>query len=119
PEPVKSPVRLGIVGGHFGAQFYWHEHPQCKVVAVSDLVPERRDYMKEVYGCDAAYDSLDDLLAHAEIDAIALYTGATEMVRHCGRRLQKGLRPAGASPAAPSGDAPRPRCRAVSRTGKS
>jgi len=118
PQPVKAPVRLGIVGGHFGAQFYWHEHPQCKVVAVSDLVPERRDYMKEVYGCETAYDSLDELLVHAKIDAIALYTSATDMVRHCVQCLDKGLHVAGASPAAMSVDEARQLRDAVRRSGK-
>ena len=30
-------IRLGVVGGGFGASWAWHKHPNCKVVAVSDL----------------------------------------------------------------------------------
>src|SRR5262245_44903062 len=30
-------LRMGIVGGGFGASFPWHEHPNCQVTAVSDL----------------------------------------------------------------------------------
>ena len=35
-------IRIGIVGGNFGTSFQWHEHPNCIVEAVSDLIPERR-----------------------------------------------------------------------------
>ncbi len=40
-------IRLGVVGGDFG--FYRHEHPDCIVAAVSDLRPERRKPLMEVY----------------------------------------------------------------------
>ena len=36
-------VRIGVVGGGFGTDFQWHEHPYCIVEAVSDLIPERRN----------------------------------------------------------------------------
>src|SRR5919199_1007134 len=51
-------IRIGVVGGNFGTQFYWHEHPECVVEAVSDLIPERRERLKQVYRCDKAYESL-------------------------------------------------------------
>ena len=35
-------IRMGIAGGRFGLQFQWHEHPDCIVEAVTDLIPERR-----------------------------------------------------------------------------
>ncbi|UCG49053.1 MAG: twin-arginine translocation signal domain-containing protein, partial [Phycisphaerales bacterium] len=35
-------VRIGVVGGGFGASFQWHEHPDCVVQAVSDLRADRR-----------------------------------------------------------------------------
>ena len=29
-------MRIGVVGGGFRTQFYWHVHPHCTVAAVSD-----------------------------------------------------------------------------------
>jgi hypothetical protein len=34
-------VRIGVVGGNFGAQFQWHLHPNSKVTAVCDLRDDR------------------------------------------------------------------------------
>ena len=30
-------IRMGIVGGGFGATFQWREHPNCVVTGVTDL----------------------------------------------------------------------------------
>ena len=40
-QPHKK-VRVGIAGGNFGATFQFHEHPDCSVEAVTDLIPSRR-----------------------------------------------------------------------------
>jgi hypothetical protein len=50
-------IRIGVVGGGFGAAFHWHQHPNCVVEAVSDLIPDRRDTLMRVYGCQKAYES--------------------------------------------------------------
>lgn len=99
---VKGPVRLAVVGGNFGAQFYWHEHPDCRVVAVSDLQPGRLAYMKTTYGCATGYASLDELLADDQLqcDAVAIFTDATDLVDHCIACLAKGKHVISASPAA-------------------
>ncbi|MEA1997193.1 MAG: twin-arginine translocation signal domain-containing protein, partial [Gemmatimonadota bacterium] len=34
-------MRIGVVGGRFGASFQWHEHPNCRVTAVCDLRDDR------------------------------------------------------------------------------
>src|SRR5690606_22733238 len=116
-KPLKGPIRLGIVGGHFGAQLYWHEHPQCEVVAVSDLITERRDYMKEVYHCGTAYDSLEAMLTdeNLKLDAIALFTDATRLAGHCIKCLEKGWHVVAASPAAMNLDEARALRDAVNR----
>ena len=44
-------IRIGVVGGGFGTAFQWHEHPDCIVEAVSDLRPERRERLMQVYKC--------------------------------------------------------------------
>ena len=42
-EPAGSrKIRIGIVGGRFGASFYFHVHPNCIVDEVSDLRADRR-----------------------------------------------------------------------------
>jgi len=38
-------IRIGVVGGGFGTQFQWHQHPNCHVEAVSDFQPARRELL--------------------------------------------------------------------------
>jgi hypothetical protein len=52
PENTKRMIRMGVVGGGFGASFYWHEHPNCQVTAVTDLRVDRRERLTKVYQCD-------------------------------------------------------------------
>lgn len=67
-------VRMGIVGGRFGATFQWHEHPNCKVTAVCDLLQERREAMMKIYQCDVAYRDFKDIIADKNVDAIGVFT---------------------------------------------
>lgn len=83
-------IRMGIVGGRFGAQFQWHEHPQCVVEAVSDLIPERRDYLAQVYGCRKTYPSLEELIKDPQVEAVGIFTGAPDHVRHAEACLNAG-----------------------------
>jgi predicted dehydrogenase len=95
-------VRIGVVGGHFGAAFQWHEHPGCVVTAVSDLDPERRMLLKKTYRCDNAYDSLEKLVADKNVDAVAVFTGAPDHVRHTVTAMRAGKHVLAAVPAAMS-----------------
>jgi hypothetical protein len=54
PWALKSDIkiRIGIVGGGFGSDFYWHQHPNCIVEAVSDLQEERINRIKGHDGRD-------------------------------------------------------------------
>jgi hypothetical protein len=61
-------IRIGVVGGNFGRQFQWHEHPNCIVAAVSDLRPERRAAMMKTYRCDKSYESLEKLILDPALD---------------------------------------------------
>jgi len=92
-------VRMGVVGGGFGASFYWHTHPQSEVVAVSDLRPERLEHLKDVYGCDRGYPSLEELITDPDVDAVAVFTGAPDHVRHSVECLKAGKHVACAVPA--------------------
>jgi predicted dehydrogenase len=83
-------IRIGVVGGGFGTSFYWHEHPDCTVEAVSDLIPERRDRLMQVYKCGKSYNSLEELLLDREVDAVAVFSGAPDHVRHSVACLKAG-----------------------------
>ena len=43
PLASDKKIRLGVVGGNFGLGFFFHEHPNCIVEAVSDLDTQRRN----------------------------------------------------------------------------
>ncbi|MBI4583458.1 MAG: Gfo/Idh/MocA family oxidoreductase [Planctomycetes bacterium] len=98
-DPARK-VRLGVVGGGFGASFPWREHPNCIVHAVSDLRPDRRDHLMKTYQCGRAYESLERLLLDPEIEAVALFTGAPDHARHAIAILDAGKHCLCAVPAA-------------------
>ena len=83
-------VRIGIVGGRFGASFQFHEHPNCIVEAVSDLREDRRNNLMKTYGCDKSYTSLDLLLKDSKIDAVFLATPAPDHAKHTLACLKAG-----------------------------
>ena len=81
--PADRKIRVGVVGGGFGAAFQWHLDPNCIVEAVSDLRTDRREHLRKVYKCDKSYESLEKLILDDNIDAVAVFTGAPDHVRHC------------------------------------
>ena len=83
-------VRIGVVGGGFGRSFHWHEHPNCIVEAVSDLIPGRRDALMKTYRCERSHESLEKLVLDPKIDAVALFTGAPDHTRHTLLCFEKG-----------------------------
>jgi hypothetical protein len=89
PAPDRR-IRLGIVGGRFGATFQFHEHPHCTVAAVSDLRADRRAALMKVYRCTQSYDSLAELLRDPQIEAVFLATPAPDLVAHTLASLQAG-----------------------------
>ncbi|MFO0983052.1 MAG: Gfo/Idh/MocA family oxidoreductase [Planctomycetota bacterium] len=93
-------IRLGVVGGGFGAQFQWHQHPNCIVHAVSDLQPVRRDLLMKVYRCERSYESLERLIEDDQIEAVAVFTDAPSHGRHVLECLKRGKHVLCAVPAA-------------------
>lgn len=83
-------VRIGIIGGRFGASFYFHEQPNCIVEAVSDLREDRRNHLMKTYNCKKSYGSLEELLKDPKIDAVFLATPAPDHARHTIASLQAG-----------------------------
>jgi len=75
-------IRLGVVGGGFGSAYQWHLQPNCEVYAVSDLIPDRCNRLRQVYKCDRSYESLEKLILDDNIEAVAVFTEATNHVKH-------------------------------------
>lgn len=93
-------VRIGIVGGRFGLSFYFHEHPNCIVEAVSDLREDRRTKLMETYQCKKSYPSLNELLKDKNVQAVFLATPAPDHVKHSIACLKAGKHVLCAVPAA-------------------
>lgn len=93
-------IRIGIIGGRFGASFNFHEHPNCIVEGVSDLRRDRRDHLMDVYRCSKSYESLEKLLKDPKIDAVFIATPAPDHVRHVKESLDAGKHVLCAVPAA-------------------
>ncbi len=83
-------LRIGIVGGRFGASFFFHEHPDCIVQAVSDLRPERREHLMKTYNCSKSYNSLEELVKDKDIDAVGVFTEGPNHVKHVLECLKHG-----------------------------
>jgi predicted dehydrogenase len=100
PAGTGKTIRMGVVGGGFGATFHWHEHPNCVVTGVTDLRPDRRQRLREHYKCDNVYDSLEQMVVKAKnIDAVAVFTGAPDHVKHTKMCMQRGWHVVSACPA--------------------
>ena len=86
-EPVSErKIKVGIVGYgvcRFGAAFGFQDHPNVEVVAVSDLIPERRQGLMKACRCDKSYESLEVLVKDPEIEAVFVATDAPNHARHC------------------------------------
>ncbi len=98
-DPPKK-IRMGVVGGNFGKAFFWHEHPESTVVAVSDLRPERREALMKTYNCTKSYESLEKLIQDKDVDAVAIFTPAPDHVKHVVATLKAGKHAICAVPAA-------------------
>jgi predicted dehydrogenase len=92
-------IRIGVVGGRFGCSFHWHQHPNCEVAAVSDLIPDRRDRLMQTYTCEKSYDSLEELILDPDIEAVAVFTGAPDHTRHTMACMEAGKHVISACPA--------------------
>ena len=93
-------IRLAVVGGGFGTSFYFHEHPQCEVTAVTDLYAERRQRLRDTYRCDNVYESLEEMLKRRrDLDAVAIFSDVPSHVKHAKMCMEQGLHVISAVPA--------------------
>ena len=107
PEPAKPvsdrKVRMAIVGHGvcgFGASLGFQHHPNVEIVAVSDLVPERRSALAKICACEKTYDSLEVLVKDPAIEAVCLATDAPSHARHAVEVMKHGKHCVTAVPAA-------------------
>ena len=100
PPTSSRKVRVGVVGGRFGLGFYFNEHPNVHVEAVSDLRPDRRAALMKTYQCEKSYDSLEILLKDPKIEAVALFTPMPDHAAHVIQSLNAGKHVLCAVPAA-------------------
>ena len=93
-EPVSErKVRVGIVGYgvcRFGAAFGFQDHPNVDVVAVSDLIADRREGLMKACRCGKSYESLEELVKDPAIEAVFVATDAPSHARHCIEVLKHG-----------------------------
>lgn len=92
-------VRIGIIGGSFGACFHWHEHPACEVGAVADASAAARGHLSETYRCATAYETIEELVADDSLDAIGVFTPAPVHVAHAVLAMESGKHVISAVPA--------------------
>ncbi len=95
-------LRVGIVGYgvcSFGAQFGFQDHPNVEIVAVSDLIPERRAGLMKACRCEKSYESLELLVKDPKIEAVFTATDAPSHARHSVLVLNSGKHSMTAVPA--------------------
>lgn len=95
-------VRVGIAGYgycHFGAAFYFQDHPNVEIVAVTDLIPERCEGLAKDCRCKKTYPSLEEMVKDDTIEAVFVATDAPSHARHAILCLKHGKHVASAVPA--------------------
>ena len=96
-------VRVGIAGFgvcRFGAQFMFEQHPNCEVVAATDLDPARCAELAKAVGAKRTYPSAEEMIdKEKEIDAVFIATDARSHASLVIRALNRGLHAASAVPA--------------------
>jgi predicted dehydrogenase len=93
-------VRIGVIGGGFGIDFQWHEHPNCRVTAVCDLRQDRLKALQERYLCDTAYVDYRKLVSDPNVDAVAVFTPVPLHVPMAVEAMKAGKQVISAVPAA-------------------
>ena len=93
-KPVSDrKIGFGIVGYgvcRFGAAFGFQDHPNVEIVAVSDLIPDRRSGLMKACRCAKSYESLEVLVKDPKIEAVFVATDAPSHARHCIEVLEHG-----------------------------
>lgn len=95
-------LRVGIAGYgvcRFGAQFFFQNHPNVEVIAVTDLIPERCTQLAKDCRCQKTYSSCEEMLKDDKIEAVFIATDAPSHARLAIAALEHGKHVAAAVPA--------------------
>ncbi len=95
-------VRIGIAGYgmcQFGAAFYFQNHPNVEVVAVTDLIPDRCAELAKACRCEKTYPSCEEMLKDDKVEAVFIATDAPSHARLAIAALRNGKHVASAVPA--------------------
>ena len=102
-QPVSDrKIRVGIAGYglcKFGAQFFFQNHPNVEVTAVSDLAPARCAGLAKAVGCSKTYKSCEEMVKDKNIEAVFIATDAPSHARLAIMALNYGKHVASAVPA--------------------
>ena len=77
-------IRVGIAGYglcHFGAAFFYQNHPNVEVVAATDLDPGRCKALANAVGAKKTYPSCEEMIKDKSIEAIYIATDAPSHAR--------------------------------------
>ena len=96
---IEKRVRMGLVGGGFGASFQWHLEPDCQVTAVCDPSEEALERLSSQHPGAESYRSYDELLRHPDLDAVGIFTPAPLHARMAVQALNAGKHVISAVPA--------------------
>ena len=95
-------IRVGIAGNglcSFGSAFFFQNHPNVEVVAVTDLIPHRRASLAQRCGCSKTYESCEEMVKDDNIEAVFIATDAPSHARLAVMALEHGKHVASAVPA--------------------
>ena len=91
---MKQPIKVGIAGlGRAGWKMHCGElngkEDMFRIVAACDVLEERRNKMKEMYGCKA-YERIEDMIADPEVELVDIATRSRDHYNHAMMALQAG-----------------------------
>jgi len=95
-------IRVGIAGYglcHFGAVFFYQNHPNVEVVAATDLDPGRCAALAKAVGAKKTYPSCEEMIKDKSIEAIYIATDAPSHARLAIMALEHGKHVCSAVPA--------------------
>lgn len=95
-------IRVGIAGNglcSFGSQFFYQNHPNVEIVAVSDLIPQRRAALAKACRCQKTYPSCEEMIKDKNIEALYIATDAPSHARLSIMALEHGKHVVSAVPA--------------------
>lgn len=91
---MSAPIKIGVVGlGRIGMSVHLNclkaRPDKYKVVAACDLIPERCERYKEVFGC-RAYTSIEELINDPEVEVVDIATRSCDHYKHSKMALLAG-----------------------------